>query len=208
MVQCSRGHLCTFRWHGTCPANDIAIKFEIWPKFAVLWFKMYSTDHNEILHMSRQCNCRDMCKISLCQFGIIKLEHSKCWSNFGFDQNIVSGTAAWYLMWRTTRGWDDDHKLRHYFFHWSLADFLDLGSTSITNCHTNCPIVNSCNVVVEIRNNAWITVNTDFLLSVRQFGNDFHEWQNHGWKLLVFLVTHISFYFLHALSYVPNTKIC
>ena len=26
---------------------------------------MYSTDHNEILHTSRQCNCRDVCKISL-----------------------------------------------------------------------------------------------------------------------------------------------
>ena len=35
------------------------------PKFAILWFKMFSTDHNEILHMSRQCNCRDVCKISL-----------------------------------------------------------------------------------------------------------------------------------------------
>ena len=47
------------------PTNDISIEFEIQPKFAVLWFKIYSTDHNEILHMSRQCNCRDMCKISL-----------------------------------------------------------------------------------------------------------------------------------------------
>ena len=26
---------------------------------------MYCIDHNKILHMSRQCNCRDMCKISL-----------------------------------------------------------------------------------------------------------------------------------------------
>ena len=26
---------------------------------------MYSTDHNEILHTSRQCYCRDVCKISL-----------------------------------------------------------------------------------------------------------------------------------------------
>ena len=31
----------------------------------MLWYKMYSTDHNEILHTSRQCYCRDVCKISL-----------------------------------------------------------------------------------------------------------------------------------------------
>ena len=47
------------------PTNCISIEFEIRPKFAVLWFKMYSTDHNEILHTSRQCNCPDMYKISL-----------------------------------------------------------------------------------------------------------------------------------------------
>ena len=52
-------------WPGARPTNDISIEFEIQPKFAVLWFKMYSTDHNEILHTSRQCKCRDVCKISL-----------------------------------------------------------------------------------------------------------------------------------------------
>ena len=50
---------------GARPTNDISIEFEIRPKFAVLWFEIYSTDHNEILHTSRQCNCRDVCKISL-----------------------------------------------------------------------------------------------------------------------------------------------
>ena len=50
---------------GTRPTNDISIEFVIRPKIAVLWFKIYSTDHNKILHMSRQCNCRDVCKISL-----------------------------------------------------------------------------------------------------------------------------------------------
>ena len=50
---------------GACPTNDISIEFEIRPKFGVLWFKMYSIDHNEIVHTSRQCNCRDVCKISL-----------------------------------------------------------------------------------------------------------------------------------------------
>ena len=35
------------------PTNDISIEFEIWPQFAVLWFKVYSTDHNEILRTSQ-----------------------------------------------------------------------------------------------------------------------------------------------------------
>ena len=50
---------------GPGPTNDISIDFEIRPKFAVYWFKMYCANHNKILHTSRQCNCRDVCKISL-----------------------------------------------------------------------------------------------------------------------------------------------
>ena len=50
---------------GGCPTNGISIEFEIRPKFAVLWFKIYPADLNEILHSSRQYNCRDVCKISL-----------------------------------------------------------------------------------------------------------------------------------------------
>ena len=34
-------------------------------KFSVLWFKMCSTNHNEVLHMPHQYYCRDVCKISL-----------------------------------------------------------------------------------------------------------------------------------------------
>ena len=45
--------------------NGISIEFENRPKFVVFWFKIYSTDHNEIVHTSRQCNSRDVCKISL-----------------------------------------------------------------------------------------------------------------------------------------------
>ena len=37
---------------GPCPTNDILIEFEIGPKFVVLWFIMYSTDHNKILHVT------------------------------------------------------------------------------------------------------------------------------------------------------------
>ena len=41
------------------------IESEIRPIFALLWFKMYCTYHNKMLHTPRQCNCRDMPKISL-----------------------------------------------------------------------------------------------------------------------------------------------
>ena len=50
---------------GAHPTNDILFKFEIESKFLVLWFKISSTDHNKIFHMSRQCYCRDMYKILL-----------------------------------------------------------------------------------------------------------------------------------------------
>ena len=36
----------------------------------------------------------------------------------------------------------------------------------------------------HIKNNAWVTVNNDFLSQVGRFGNDFHEWQSHEWKSL------------------------
>ena len=50
---------------GARPTKDISIEFKIQPKFAVLWFEIYSTDHNEILHTSRQLHCREVCKILL-----------------------------------------------------------------------------------------------------------------------------------------------
>ena len=40
---------------GSRPTNCIWVEFEIRRNFAVLWFKMSSTDHNEILHTLRQC---------------------------------------------------------------------------------------------------------------------------------------------------------
>ena len=47
--------MCSFRHHENhWSADHISIEFEIQPKFAVLWFKIYSTNHNEILHMSQQ----------------------------------------------------------------------------------------------------------------------------------------------------------
>ena len=50
---------------GVRPTYDISIEFEIRPKFEVLWFKIYLTDHNEILRLSRQLHCCDVCKILL-----------------------------------------------------------------------------------------------------------------------------------------------
>ena len=54
-------HMGPTRWRSLplCPGvrltNDISIEFEIRPKFAVqCWLKMYSTNHNKILHTSRQ----------------------------------------------------------------------------------------------------------------------------------------------------------
>ena len=37
---------------GARPANGISIEFEIRSKYAVLWFKTCSSDHNEILYMA------------------------------------------------------------------------------------------------------------------------------------------------------------
>ena len=54
-----------FRQPGARPTNEISIEFEIRPKFPMLWFEIYSTDHSKILHTLRQCNCHDVCKISL-----------------------------------------------------------------------------------------------------------------------------------------------
>ena len=50
------------RYPGARPTDDISIEFEIRAIFALLWFQIYSTDHNKILLTSRQCNCRDVWK--------------------------------------------------------------------------------------------------------------------------------------------------
>ena len=50
---------------GPHPTNVISIQLEILWKFSMLWFKMCLIDHKNILHTSRQCYCRDVCKISL-----------------------------------------------------------------------------------------------------------------------------------------------
>ena len=76
------------------PTNGISIEFEIRPKFPLSWFKMYSTNHNKILHMSRQCNCCDMCKMSLWS---AKQILNKSTPNFELNRNIDNGTGAYPL---------------------------------------------------------------------------------------------------------------
>ena len=50
---------------GVRPTNNISIEFEIPSKFGEIYFKIYWTNHNKILHKSRQLHCRDVCKIYL-----------------------------------------------------------------------------------------------------------------------------------------------
>ena len=47
------------------PTDGISIEFEIRSTFGVLYFKMFSVDHNKILHTSLQLYCRDVYKILL-----------------------------------------------------------------------------------------------------------------------------------------------
>ena len=61
--------------------NDISIKFEIQWYFAMFLFIIYSADHNEYLHTSRQWHCRDVSKISLWS-----VEHTSNQSPANFDR--------------------------------------------------------------------------------------------------------------------------
>ena len=49
---------------------------------------------------------------------------------------------------------------------------------------SSVPFLNQIRLGKEIKNNAWVTVNNDFLSRVRRFGNDFHDWRSHEWKSL------------------------
>ena len=75
----------------TRPTSDISIEFEIRLKFALLWFEIYSTDHNDIFHTYTVVMYTKFRWDRLC---ILKLEDSKFWSNLEFDWNTVSGTGA------------------------------------------------------------------------------------------------------------------
>ena len=68
---------------GARPTNGISIEFKIWSKFGVLWFKIYLTNHNGILHTSQQLHCRDVCTISLWSLEYILNQNT---TNFGHFQ--------------------------------------------------------------------------------------------------------------------------
>ena len=86
---------CTVITAGPHPTNGISIEFEIRSKLGLFYFKICSTDHNDILrHTSRQMHCRDVCNILLWSVEyILSRRHCKLWSNFEFDRNILVGRA-------------------------------------------------------------------------------------------------------------------
>ena len=57
---------------------------------------MYSTDHNEILHTSRQHDCRDVQIFFVIILAYFELQHSNFLSIFEFDQNTINrmGTGS------------------------------------------------------------------------------------------------------------------
>ena len=78
---------------------------------------MYSTVHKEIFHKSGQCNSWRVQNFVVIGWACFIVEHSKFWSNFEFDRNIVNGRApghtkvseqnlheplfhAWLIKWR------------------------------------------------------------------------------------------------------------
>ena len=75
-----------FLLSGARPTKGNSIEFEIRSNFAVLEFEICSTDRNEILHTSRQCNCRDVCKISLWSAEYVL---NKSIANFGQISNSI-----------------------------------------------------------------------------------------------------------------------
>ena len=83
-------HWCIYSSPGVRPTHNISIEFKIQPKFAVLWLKMYSTNHNEILYTAQ--HVQNFVVIGWTYF---EFEHSIFWSNLEFVRNTISGMGAW-----------------------------------------------------------------------------------------------------------------
>ena len=85
---------------GARPTMWISIEFEIRSKFGVLWFKMCSTDHNEILHMSRQYYCRDKWKnlLRLAEYLMNKSITNFHWISNSIEISLVGWVPAMYGM--------------------------------------------------------------------------------------------------------------
>ena len=71
--------------------DGISVEFYVRSKFGVRWFKICLADHNEILHTSRQCNCRDVCKISLWSIEYISNQST---TNVGRTSNSIKISLA------------------------------------------------------------------------------------------------------------------
>ena len=51
-------------------------------------------------------------------------------------------------------------------------------------------------------------MNNDFFSLVRRFGNDFHEWQSHKWKLLLYCLTSDTKILIHTNKYIVLFLTC
>ena len=78
----------------------------------------------------------------------------------------------WFTNW-------DENKKKNYHHYKYQTKTLQISYQDIAR--RGCKEVK---YTVDIKNNAWVTVNNDFLSRVRRFGNDFHEWRSHEWKSL------------------------
>ena len=77
---------------GARPTKHISIEFEIRGKFKTLHCKIYAVDHNDILHTSRQCLCRDVCKY--------RCDRSNIFETRAFWIFIEFRIRSKYALWR------------------------------------------------------------------------------------------------------------
>ena len=96
--------------------------------------------------------------------------------------------------------------IKVFYLLWLCDSFVPL---HVDIAYVYCPSVLIFIYVVQtnMKNNAWITVNNDFWSRVRWFANE-NLWQITSrvtLKKLLFTVTKVLFYFLHAV-YVSNTQ--
>ena len=94
--KCCLGNVSHFSWPqcvncplpGTRPTNGILIKFKIWSKFVVIWYKMGSQWNFAVLLSWREQNFVVIAPIYYNEV------HYKFSLNSKFDQNVISGTDA------------------------------------------------------------------------------------------------------------------
>ena len=104
--------------------------------------------------------------------------------------------------------------LRTLFWRWHFQINFHGWKNIVSLCKFHLNLFTRSNEIYDsigwdIKNNAWVTVNNDFLSRVRRFDNDFNEWRSQEWKSLpnrltsdkksLFTVTNVLFYFLHAI---------